>query len=119
MKKFSVLISVLLIFSSLPGISATAAQLGGQPLGSVDDVVAATGVDPVLKKDSLFYALYAPVTGGLEFKYARLDDSYNPTKKLIFEKELSNNIYKISGLYPAISKTRKIIMLQQFRPLSL
>ena len=48
MKKFSVLILVLLVFSSLWEISAMAAQLGGQPLGSVENVVVATGVAPAI-----------------------------------------------------------------------
>ncbi len=103
MKKFSVLILVLLVFSSLWGISAMATQLRGQPLGSVENVVAAIGVDPALKKDSLLYVTHDKSSGKLAFKYARFGDDYNLTTKDNTE-QTSLKDYKLISLYSAVSK---------------
>ncbi|MBQ7732611.1 MAG: hypothetical protein IJT58_01155 [Synergistaceae bacterium] len=85
--------------------SAFAANIGKQPMTAVEDVVAATGVDPALKKDSLLYTIYTPSNGELDFKYVRFGDDYNvEVRDDLFGKMTSAKITKISGLYPAVSK---------------
>ena len=99
-------IAVCVFAFSLTADSAFAANIGKQPMTAVEDVVAATGVDPALKKDSLLYVTYDRSSGKIEFKYSRFGDDYNlETKdKTLFTEQTSFNDYKISGLYPAVSK---------------
>ena len=82
-----------------------AANIGNQPITTVEDVVAATGTNPVMKKDSLLYVTHDRNTGNVEFKYSRFGDNYNlETKdKTLFMKTTSAKTYKISGLHPAVS----------------
>ena len=73
---------------------------------TVDDVVAVTGVNPVLKKDSLLYVLHNKTNGNIEFKYVRFGDKYTleTNGQTLFTKQTSDKNHKISGLYPAVSK---------------
>ncbi|MBQ6968726.1 MAG: hypothetical protein IJP85_00200, partial [Synergistaceae bacterium] len=48
-------------------ITAFAANIGKQPMTTVEDVIAATGVNPVLKKDSLLYVTHDRTNGQTEF----------------------------------------------------
>ncbi|MBQ3764859.1 MAG: hypothetical protein II869_07800, partial [Synergistaceae bacterium] len=52
-------------------ITAFAAKIGNQPMTTVEDVIAATGVNPVLKKDSLLYVTHDRTNGQTEFTYRR------------------------------------------------
>ncbi|MBQ3455628.1 MAG: hypothetical protein IJG36_04265, partial [Synergistaceae bacterium] len=63
-KIFLALLLLALVISGAD--SAFAANIGKQPMTAVEDVVAATGVDPALKKDSLLYVTYDRSSGKIE-----------------------------------------------------
>ena len=101
-------IFVAFLFSALViwgACSAFAANFGSQPMTTVEDVIAATGTNPVLKKDSLLYVVHDSDNGNTEFRYARFGDDYKleTTDKTFFTTNLGA-YYKLSGLHPAVSK---------------
>ncbi|MDY6399673.1 MAG: hypothetical protein SPL10_06970 [Synergistales bacterium] len=104
--KFLIFVSLAFVISG--ACSAFAAKIGNQPMTTVDDVVAATGVNPALKKDSLLYVLHDKSSGNVEFRYVRFGDKYaletEKYGKTIFKTQTSDKNHKISGLYPAVSK---------------
>lgn len=89
-------------------ITAFAAKIGNQPMTTVEDVIAATGVNPVLKKDSLLYVTHDRTNGQTEFKYRRFGDDYKlEDTKTLFTRTSSLKKEQTCGLYPAVSKNYK------------
>ena len=86
--------------------AALAAKIGNQPMTTVEDVIAATGTNPVLKKDSLLIVSHDRSSGQIAFSYARFSDDYKleVKNKTLFTKNTSAKTFKLSGLHPAVSK---------------
>ena len=75
---------------------------------TVEDVIAATGVNPVLKKDSLLYVTHDRTNGQTEFTYRRFGDDYElEGAKTLFTRTSSVKKEQRCGLYPAVSKNYK------------
>ncbi|MBQ3585651.1 MAG: hypothetical protein II964_02940, partial [Synergistaceae bacterium] len=105
-KIFLALLLLALVISGAD--SAFAANIGKQPMTTVEDVIAATGVNPVLKKDSLLYVTHDRTNGQTEFTYRRFGDDYKlEGAKTLFTRTSSVKKEQRCGLYPAVSKNYK------------